>query len=389
MAKYDLVIKGGTLLDTAAGIHAPRDVAFAEGVVAAVETKIPDSEATNVVDASGHLVVPGMIDLHVHVFEGISYLGVAPDPACLARGVTTVVDAGTSGADTFPGFRKYIIEASETRIFATLNISSQGMLSREIGELDDIQWANVSKALQCIEANRDLILGVKVRLTRDSIVSENAGLQPLYRAREAADAAGLPIMVHPQNAWCASLDDVLAVMAKGDILTHTYHGMSHGILDEAGQVRRAVRKARERGVLFDVGHGAGSFNWQVCETALAQEFPPDTISTDLHTANINGPVYDLATTISKFLHLGFTLGQALARVTAVPAQTIGMAGQIGTLAVGAWGDAVVLGLHEGAYDLWDCHKQVRQARQLLVPEVVIKGGRVYKGTRATVGHTHY
>jgi dihydroorotase len=363
-------------------------VAFAGETVAAVEAEIPASEAERVVDAAGHLIVPGMIDLHVHVFEGISYLGVAPDPACLARGVTTVVDAGTAGADTFPGFRKYIIEASETRIYATLNISSQGMLCREIGELDDLKWANVPKALQCIEANRDLILGVKVRLTRDSIVSENAGLKPLYRAREAADAAGLPIMVHPQSAWCASLDDVLAVMQAGDILTHSYHGLSHGILDEGGKIRRAVRQARARGVHFDVGHGAGSFNWQVCETALAQEFPPDTISTDLHTANIHGPVYDMATTISKFLHLGFTLDEALAKVTAVPARTIGMADRIGTLAVGAWGDAVVLDLREGAYDLWDCHKQVRQARQLLVPEVVIKGGRVYKGTQAPVAHRH-
>jgi dihydroorotase len=388
MAKYDLVIKGGTLVDPAQGIHAPRDVAFAQGGVAAVEAEIPPSEAERVVDTSGHLVVPGMIDLHVHVFEGISYLGIPPDPTCLARGVTTVVDAGTSGADTFPGFRKYIIEASETRIYATLNISSQGMLSREIGELDELKWASVPKALQTIEANRDLILGVKVRLTRNSIVGESAGLQPLYRAREAADAAGLPIMVHPQNAWCASLDDVLAVMKAGDILTHSYHGMSHGILDEQGNVRRAVRRARERGVLFDVGHGAGSFNWQVCETALACEFPPDTISTDLHTGNLNGPVYDMATTVSKFLHLGFSLDEALSRVTVVPAQTIGMADRIGTLAVGAWGDAVVLGVQEGTFDLYDCHKQVRQAGQLLVPEVVIAGGRVYRGAGAPIAHSH-
>jgi dihydroorotase len=388
MAKYDLLVKGGTLVDPAVGIHAPRDVAFKGGVVAAVQGEIVPGEAETVVDASDRLLVPGMIDLHVHVFEGISYLGIAPDPACLERGVTTVVDAGTAGADTFPGFRKYVIEASETRIFATLNISSQGMLSREIGELDEIKWASVPKALQTIEANRDLILGVKVRLTRDSIVGQSAGLQPLYRAREAADAAHLPIMVHPQNAWCASLDDVLAVMKADDILTHSYHGLSHGILDEQGTIRRAVREARERGVIFDVGHGAGSFNWHVCETALAQEFPPDTISTDLHTGNINGPVYDMVTTISKFLHLGFSLDDALAKATARPAQIIGMDDRIGTLAVGAWGDAVVLGVREGAFDLYDCHKQVRQARRLLAPEVVIKGGRVYEGAARPVAHSH-
>ena len=389
MAQYDLLVKGGTLVDPAAGIHAPRDVAFAAGVVAAVEAEIPPSEAERVVDASGHLVVPGLIDLHVHVFEGISYLGIPPDPSCLARGVTTVVDAGTSGADTFPGFRKYVIEASETRIFATLNISSQGMLSprdRRAGR--DQVGQRLEGAADVSRPTAICILGVKVRLTRDSIVSESAGLQPLYRAREAADAAGLPIMVHPQNAWCASLDDVLAVMKAGDILTHSYHGLSHGILDEQGKVRRAVRQARERGVLFDVGHGAGSFNWQVCETALAQEFPPDTISTDLHTGNINGPVYDMVTTISKFLHLGFSLDEALAKVTARPAQVIGMADRIGTLAVGAWGDAVVLGLQEGAFDLYDCHKQVAAGQAAARPRGRDQGRARLQGTALATRHTH-
>jgi dihydroorotase len=379
MSSYDLVVRGGTLVDPAQGIHGLRDIAFAGGTVAAVAKDIPASRAAHTVDASGHLLVPGMVDLHVHVFEGFSYLGVPPDATCLARGVTTVVDAGTAGADTFPAFRKYIIEVSATRIFAQLNISSQGMLSAEIGELDEIKWASVPRALDVIEKHRDLILGVKVRLTRDSIVGQRAGLQPLYRAREAADAAHLPIMVHPQNAWCASLDEVLAVMRERDILTHSYHGLSHGILDEGGRVRRAVRAARDRGVVFDVGHGAGSFSWQVCETALAQEFPPDTISSDLHTRNVDGPVYDLATTVSKFLHLGFSLDDAIAKVTAEPARVIGMAGRIGTLAVGAWGDAVVLDVEKGAFELEDCHGHVRIGRQLLVPQMVIREGRVYGG----------
>ena len=380
MQIHDLLVKGATLVDPAQGIHAPRDVAFSGGTVAAVAKEIPVSQGADTVDASGHLIVPGLIDLHVHVFEGFSWLGVSPDATCLARGVTTVVDAGSAGAYTIAGFRKYVIEVSATRIYARLNISSQGMLSPVIGELDEIKWASVPRALQVIEKHRDLILGVKVRLTRDSIVGRSAGLQPLYRAREAADAAGLPIMVHPQNAWCASLDDILAVMAERDILTHSYHGFSHGILDDQDKVRRSVRKARQRGVVFDVGHGAGSFNWHVCETALAQDFPPDTISSDLHIKNVNGPVYDLATTVSKFLHLGFSLEDALAKVTAIPARLMGMGDHIGTLAVGAWGDAVILGLEEGTFALWDCHHQLRTARQMLVPHVVIKDGRVYSET---------
>jgi dihydroorotase len=291
--------------------------------------------------------------------------------------VTTAVDAGSAGADTFPGFRKYVIDASATRLFAQLNISSQGMLTAEIGELEDLRYANVPKALATIEQHRDVILGVKVRLTRHTIVSEASGMHPLYRAREAADAAGLPIMVHPQDAWCDSLDDILAVMRAGDILTHCFHGMRCGILDDAGVVRRSVRGAMERGVIFDVGHGAGSFNWEIAERALQQGAPPQTISSDLHVYNVNGPVYDLAATVSKFLALGLPLDDALAKVTATPARVIGMADQIGTLQVGAWGDAVVFELQDGEFAFEDCHEQVRIGPQRLGPHSVVRAGRVY------------
>lgn len=375
---YDLLIKGGTLVDPAQKVHARRDVAFSGGVVAAVGDDLSGAGAREVVDAGGCVVTPGMIDLHVHVFYGVSHFGVAPDPTCLARGATTVVDAGSAGADTFPGFRRYVIDVSATRILAQLNISSQGMLTREIGEFEIPEYADVGKACQMIERHRDIILGVKVRLTRHSIVSERSGMLPLHRAREAADAAGLPIMVHPQNAWCESLDDILKVMRERDILTHCFHGMACGILDERGQVRRSVREAMERGVVFDVGHGAGSFNWEVVERAMAQGAQPQTISSDLHVYNLHGPVYDLATVVTKFLHLGMPLDEAMAKVTAVPARVIRMQDRIGTLAVGAWGDAVVFELRGGEFQLVDAHGGVRTGRQKLVPVVVVKGGHVYR-----------
>lgn len=380
-ATYDLVIRGGTLIDPAQGVHDRRDVALRGGMVAAVEPEIPADQAANVIAAAGKLVVPGLVDCHVHVFAGVSHYGIEPDATCLARGATTVVDAGSAGADTFPGFRAYVIEASATRILAHLNISSMGMISREVGELDDIKWADVPKALAMIERNRDLILGVKVRLTRDSIVGENAGLQPLFLAREAADAAGLPIMVHPQDSWAASLDEILGVMRGGDMLTHCFHGHQHGILDEAGKILPAVRAARDQGVIFDVGHGQGSFSWEVCERALAQDFPPTTISSDLHRYNLHGPVFDLATTVSKFLHLGLNLDDAIAKVTSVPAQVVGMAGQIGTLAVGAHGDAVVMDLREGRFDYVDAHGESRTGSARLEPTTVVKAGQVV--TRAS------
>ena len=376
---YELLIKGGTLIDPARNIHANKDVAFANGVVAEVGGDLPKGDALEVLDASGCIVAPGMIDMHVHVFYGVSHYGIEPDPTCLAKGATTVVDAGPAGADTFPGFRKYVIDVSETRIFAHLNISSQGMLTREIGEFEIPEYANVSKACDMIERHRDVILGVKVRLTKNSVVSARSGMLPLHRAREAADAAGVPIMVHPQDAWCASIHDILTLMHERDILTHCFHDHACGMLDERGQVRTSVREAMERGIVFDVGHGAGSFSWNVAERAMAQGVHPQTISSDLHVYNVNGPVYSLAAVVTKFLHLGTSLDDALAKVTAVPAQTMSMAGQIGTLSVGAWGDAVVFEFRQGECRLVDSRGEVRIGTQNLLPIAVVKGGRVHRG----------
>ena len=388
---YDLLLAGGTLLDPAQGTRAATNVAFAAGNVAAVGPHLSAADAKDTVDCSGRIVAPGMIDLHVHVFWGVSHYGIEPDPHCVAKGVTTAVDAGSAGADTFPGFRKYVIDVSATRLFAQLNISSQGMLTKEIGELDDLRYASVPKAIAMIERHRDVILGVKVRLTRNSIVSRESGIRPLYLAREAADAVRLPIMVHPQDAWCDSLDDILAVMRGGDILTHCFHGDSHGILDGDGKVRRSVREAIERGVIFDVGHGRGSFSWEVAERALEQGIGPTTISSDLHVYNVDGPVYDLATSVSKFLHLGISLEDALHKVTATPARVLGMADQIGTLRVGAWGDAVVFDLQQGQFELHDARGETRVGRQRLVPAAVVHGGKLYRETAAGahLRHPHH
>jgi dihydroorotase len=389
---YDLLLKGGMLIDPAQSIHSVHDVAFVDGRVARLGSGLAPTQAAEVVDCTDRIVAPGMIDLHVHVFWGVSYLGIEADPNCIAKGVTTAVDAGSAGADAFPGFRKYVIDVSETRLLALLNIASQGMLTAGMGELFDLRYASVPRAVAMIEKHRDVIMGVKVRLTKDTIVSEASGLRPLYLAREAADTVGLPIMVHPPAAWCDSLDEILRVMRSGDILTHCFHGMDCGILDAEGKVRKAVYDALERGVIFDVGHGAGSFKWDVAELALKQGVQPQTISSDLHVFNLNGPVFDLATTVSKFLYLGLSLDEALGKVTTTPAQAIRMSDQIGTLKVGAWGDAVVFELREGSFELRDSDGQVRIGRQMLAPITVIRAGKIYRGRRGLNGrqiHSHH
>ncbi len=373
-APYDMLIKGGTVIDPAQDLHAVRDVAIAGKRIAALEDEIYEENAQTVIDATGYLVTPGLIDLHVHVWWGVSHYGVEPDPTCLARGVTTVFDAGSSGADTFPGFKKYVIDVSATRIKAFLHVSSQGMLSADIGELTDLRYADVDRAVRMCEQHRDDIVGVKIRMTTN-LVGEN-GKEGLKRAREVCDATGLPLMIHP-NASPVPFDDMVDELRAGDIVTHCFHQSDTGILDDSGRVRPVARRAAQSGILFDVGHGQGSFVFDVAEAAMSQDFPPGTISSDLHVYNLNGPVYDLVTTVSKFLILGLSLDQALEKVTAAPARAMGMLGEIGTLRPGARADLAVLELKPGNFVFTDARDGTRSAERKLEPVSTIRGGRLY------------
>jgi dihydroorotase len=384
--RYDLLLAGGTLIDPSQGICGPRDVAFAAGRVCAIAEGLAMQDAETVVDCAGKTVSPGWIDLHVHVYEGVSHYGTEADAHCIACGVTTAVDAGSAGADTFEGFLRYVVERKKTRLFAFLNISSMGMLSNRIGELEHLPYSDALRAVETVEQHRDLILGIKVRLTKN-LVAPSAGIAPLRTAREAADAAGVPLVVHPNDAWCGGIEPILELMKPGDILTHCFHGRDTGILDDRGMLKQQVREAAERGVIFDVGHGVGSFRWEVAEHALAQGFLPRTISTDIHRYNVQGPVFDLATTMSKFLLLGMPLPEVVARVTANPATLLpkeeGPEGRgAGTLRVGSRGEAVVFSMKSGSFDFYDAHGARRTGRLRVLPTHVVHDGRLYNGSRA-------
>ncbi|RMF89366.1 MAG: amidohydrolase/deacetylase family metallohydrolase [Nitrospinota bacterium] len=379
---YELLLKGGRVLDPTQGLDEELDVALAGGKVARLAPRIPAEEAKEVLEVPGKLVTPGLIDMHVHVFAGVSHYGVDVDPGCLAKGVTTALDAGSAGSQTFPGFRRYIIDVCATRLFALLNISAIGMVTGmestpAVGELEEIRYLHTGAAIQTIEENRDVILGVKVRLSSYLARDGQNERQALKLAREAADAVQLPLMIHTPDS-SLPLEDILAMMKEGDILTHCFHGRRAGILDERGKVRGAVRKAIERGVLLDVGHGVGSFTFQTATTAMAQGIMPSTISSDLHRYNINGPVFDLATTVSKFLLLGVPLDEALKRVTTHPARALKMEGQIGTLKEGAEGDVAVFELAEGEFSFVDTAGEERIGHQKLIPVHVIRGGKIYR-----------
>jgi dihydroorotase len=324
------------------------------------------------IDAAGLLVTPGLVDVHTHMFPGVSHYGIEPDPHCLARGVTTAVDAGSSGAQTFPGLRRYVIERSRTRILAFLNIAVQGMISRQVGELEDIRWASPEQAVACARENPDLIVGIKVRLGYQ--MAGNDPAPALRLAREAADTLGLPLMVHvidmrPALGW------LLPNLGPGDLVTHCFHGNEGGILDASGRVLPAAVAARERGVLFDVGHGEGSFAYHVARGALAQGFPPDTISSDLHAHNVEGPVFDQATTLSKLLHLGMPLEDVIRAATSTPAAAVRRDARIGALAAGREADVSVFELREGSWPLPDAAGATEVVERLLVPRMVIRAGQ--------------
>lgn len=389
--RYDLLLKGGTLIDPSQGIYGKKDVAFAEGKVVAVDNDLDDSKAKEVSDCSGLLVAPGFIDMHVHTYWGVSHYGIDNvDDHCVAKGVTTVVDAGSAGADTFRGFDRYVIEASDTRMYGLINVARNGMLNFDIGESMIIECLNVEKAAEMVEEKRESIVGVKVRLTEGNVNPE-AGLLPLHRAHELADKVNLPLMVHPMDALCDSTDDILNVLKEGDIFTHCFHRDRCGILDEEGKVRDSVWQSMDNRVIFDVGHGMGSFIWDIVEPAFEQGFRPSVISSDLHIYNFNGPVFDLPTTASKFLYLGMSLEDVIERVTLAPAKAIHKEDILGTLKVGACGDVVVFSVEEGSFDLfdgtgekiggkWVLHNgtgKKRVGKQLLVPVKVVHDGRVY------------
>jgi dihydroorotase len=365
----DLAITGGRVIDPAAGADGPGVVAVDQGrIVAPAEA----TDARRTIDATGMIVVPGLIDLHVHVYPGVSHYGVEPDATCLLRGVTTAVDAGSAGAATFPGLRSYVIETARTRVLAYLHIAVQGMISSLVGELEDARWASPALSVVCVNENRDVLVGMKVRLGYQMVGHDPEAA--FVAARKAADRLELPLMVHVID-MPRPLSWLLPRLGEGDVVTHCFHGSEGGaLLDEEGTVVPEALAARNRGVLFDIGHGVGSFTFGVARAALAQGFPPDTISSDIHVYNVDGPVFDQTTTLSKLLHLGMDLPAVIEATTAAPARAVRREDTLGSLAVGREADITVLQLARGEHDLVDAGGEHEHANEWLVPRWVVRGG---------------
>jgi dihydroorotase len=372
---HDLILKGARVIDPSQNHDGICDVAFANGRVSGFGRDLPAAPGTQVRDMAGAIVTPGLIDLHTHVYWGGTSLGIDADEFCRTSGVTTSVDTGSAGPGNFSGFRKHVIERSQARILAYLHVSFAGIFGFSktimVGESEDPRLMAPREAVEVADANRDVIVGIKVRVGRHA--SGDQGTAPLDIALQVAEETGLPLMAHIDEPP-PSYEQVLAMLRPGDVLTHTFRPFPNSPVTAQGAVKPALREARARGVLFDIGHGKGSFAFKTARAMLAGGFLPDTISSDVHQLCIEGPAFDQVTTMSKMLCLGMSLTDVIAASTVNAAVALKRM-EYGTLKVGALGDATVLAVRDGAFDYVDTRGEHMTGAQRITAEGVVLKGR--------------
>ena len=370
----ELILRGGRVIDPSQGLDAVRDVGFANGKVAAIAPRL-DSSSADLRDVSGLIVSPGLIDLHTHVYWGGTSLGIDAEEFCRTSGVTTAVDTGSAGPGNFMGFRKHVIERSQVRILAYLHVSHAGIYGFSntvmVGESEDIRLMDPVTAAEVADQNRDVIVGIKVRVGRHA--SGDQGVAPLNIALQVAEETGLPLMAHIDEPP-PSYEEVIAMLRPGDVLTHAFLPFPNSPATVQGTVKPAVLAARKRGVLFDIGHGMGSFAFKTARAMLANGFAPDTISSDVHALCINGPAFDQVTTMSKFLCLGMSLSEVIKASTENAAFALKRPG-LGSLKPGSVGDATLLSVDDGTFDYVDVVGEHLEGRQRITSRGVVIGGK--------------
>jgi dihydroorotase len=372
---YDLVLRGGRVIDPSQKLDAVTDVAFSDGKVARIGSGLQADAATDIRDVSGAIVTPGLIDLHTHVYWGGTSLGIDAEDFCRRSGVTTAVDTGSAGPGNFAGFRKHVIEPSEVRILAYLHVSFAGIYAFSprvmVGESEELRLMAPIDAAEVANANRDIIVGIKVRV--GARASGRSGTVPLDIALQVAEEVGMPVMAHIDDPP-PSYEEVIARLRPGDVLTHAFRPYPNAPATVQGTVKQAVLEARRRGVLFDIGHGKGSFAFKTARAMLANGFLPDTISSDVHALCINGPAFDQVTTMSKFLCLGMSLADVIAASTVNAAFALKRP-ELGSLKPGSVGDATILSVKDGRFDYVDVVGEHLTGDRRIVSDGVVIAGR--------------
>jgi dihydroorotase len=379
--KFDLVIKGGDVLDPSQNLRGKRDIGIRYGMIEAVEADIPAARAERLLDASGKLVTPGLVDLHSHVFPYGSAIGIPADELVAHQCTTTCVSAGDAGANNFAAFRRHIVAQTRTRLYAFVHIANTGLTPFPVAELYNIDFAQVDACAKAIGENADIALGAKVRMS-ENVIAKN-GVEPLKRAIMACEKSGAngKIMCHIGGVETRKLmSDILDLLRPGDVLTHCYSGFPNiageftNIVQD-GKLIPAALEAKRRGVNFDIGHGGGSFDYTVAEAAIQQGAPPDTISSDIHVFSGNSPGMPYLTWVmSKFMGLGFSLEQVVTMATTAPAKVINRVPKLGTLQVGAPGDVAIMELVEGPVSFVDTRNNRREGKAYLKPVQTVTAG---------------
>jgi dihydroorotase len=379
--RFETIVAGGDVHDPGAGIAGRFDIGIAGGRVAAIEPELEPGLAGRVVDARGRIVTPGLVDLHTHVYWGVTYWGIEADPVAARSGVTTWIDAGSAGAYSFPGFRRYIVEPGRARIYAFLNLSAIGLIART-WEFANLDYCDVDLAEEIVKANRDVILGIKARI--DRLTTRGVGIRPLELARALADRVDLPLMIHI-GSGPPPIGEIAALLRPGDILTHCFTGGDHRIVTSEGRLRADVKALHDRGLFFDTGHGTGSFSYDVTERLLGEGIAPDVISSDIHQLSVQGPMFDLPTTLSKFLNLGMGLDDVIERATARPAAALRRP-DLGTLRPGSRADLALFRLEAGEYAFYDVEMRRRRGAQRLVNTATMVAGELLPRTVERAPH---
>ena len=369
---YDKILSGATIVDPSRQYHGKGDVGIKNGLIAALSDRI-EANSAEVIDLTGKYLTPGWIDLHAHVYAGATTFGIKADALCLATGVTTIVDAGSPGWTNLRGFLEYIIEPSRTEVLTFVHISSIGLLNSMRGEMEDIGNADPEHTARVISMWPQHCVGVKVR--QGAFQVGRNGVEPLRRAIEAADEANTRVMVHIDKG--VALPSILEMLRPGDIVTHCYQGKGDHIIGDDDLVIPEVYEARDRGVYFDLGHGAGSFHYGIAKRALELGFFSDVISTDLHVYSLNSPVYSLPETASKLLNMGVDFEEIVRQTTWNPALVLNRSDQIGTLRTGSIADIAVFSLDDGAFTFTDAHGRVETGAKMISPCLTVRAGKVY------------